>query len=99
MNQTITLPFCKLTLTAHPMKSSNLPTYGGVYLVSDQVGNILYAGKSGDIKDRHSNHEKKPGFERLKATTLWTAEIEGIIIRDQIEKALIDKYDPPLNEK
>ncbi len=91
---------------------SNLPTYSGIYLVYRGVlfpdgskvncHEILYIGKTNDIRRRLSIHDKRKEFlsNLLPGEVLFysyaKADIEDL---DRIENALIYSRKPILNEQ
>lgn len=91
---------------------SNLPTYAGIYLVyrgvlsSDRnmviCNEIIYIGKSDDIRRRLSSHNKRTEFiQKLETGEILfysyaKAELADL---DRIENALIYHTKPSLNDQ
>lgn len=66
-------------------------SYGYVYYISKN-GELLYIGSSANFKIRSSSHEC-----RCVNGLFYVAEIKGVGEYQRVEKALINKYRPPLN--
>jgi len=84
-----------------PKDLSSLPQTPGVYGFFNKKGEILYIGKSSNIKERVKNHFKNPTFkdtlflnEVFKIGFIKTdSEIESLLL----EARLIKKYQPKFN--
>ena len=59
----------------------------------------LYIGKTDSFLDRLPNHEKWPEAARQGATHVHLLVMERADLREEIEKALIEHYQPTLNDR
>jgi DNA polymerase-3 subunit epsilon len=79
-----------------------LPEVPGVYYFHDETGNILYIGKSVNIKSRvmshFSNNDHKREIELRERTVSVTCELTGSdLVASLLESAEIKKYKPVFN--
>ena len=81
-----------------------LPDEPGVYLMKDQLGNIIYVGKAINLKNRVRQYfqSSKNHSIKVKKMVQHIASFEYIITRSEVEALvlecnLIKKYDPKYN--
>ncbi len=81
-----------------------LPDQPGVYLMKDQLGNIIYVGKAINLKNRVRQYfqSSKNHSIKVKKMVQHIASFEYIITRSEVEALvlecnLIKKYDPKYN--
>ncbi len=85
-----------------PEAIKNLPESPGVYYFHDEEGNILYIGKSVNIKSRvmshFSNNDHKREIELREKTASVTYELTGSdLVASLLESSEIKKYKPVFN--
>lgn len=85
-----------------PEAIKSLPEAPGVYYFHDEDGNILYIGKSVNIKSRvmshFSNNDHKREIELREKTASVTYELTGSdLVASLLESAEIKKYKPVFN--
>lgn len=75
-----------------------LPSYPGVYFVSNERGKLLYIGRSVDINFRWQNHHKLAGidFDGFKTRLHWLL-VPCVDELPMVEVKLIHQFEPPLN--
>lgn len=73
---------------------------GGVYIFSGVRNNswvALYIGLTESFQNRHPNHERWEEAKRAGATHIHAIVVTSPASREAIEKALIARFQPPLN--
>ena len=72
-------------------KSSEIPTYPGVYLYKDEAGEILYIGKAKNLRKRVTSYFSKTDHP-LKTRQLVTRirGIDWIIVNNEVEALLLE---------
>ncbi len=60
---------------------------------------IIYVGQTGDLKERHTNHHKADCFTKENANCLCIIQVKNESERLEIERDIIDKYNPPCNSR
>lgn len=85
-------------------KLENLPTGPGVYLMKNDVGEIIYVGKAINLRNRVRSYfrELKPDQAKTKALVKHIADLEYILADNELEALvlecnLIKKYRPKYN--
>jgi hypothetical protein len=73
---------------------ASLPTQSGLYAVLNWRGEILYIGKSVNLRSRWQNHHRYPQAKKLLWAKLAYLERDEI---DKSERELIKRYQPPWN--
>ena len=58
----------------------------------------LYIGQTGSLAKRLPNHEQWPPAQRLGATHVHARVVQQETLRLQLEKSLIQGYNPSLNQ-
>ncbi|HOX78628.1 MAG TPA: exonuclease domain-containing protein [Bacteroidales bacterium] len=96
------IPLKGLNSNLSPEIIKDLPEVPGVYYFHDESGNILYIGKSVNIKSRvmshFSNNDHKRELELREKTASITYEPTGSdLVASLLESAEIKKYKPVFN--
>jgi excinuclease ABC subunit C len=85
-------------------KAASLPTEPGVYLFKDALGNILYVGKSGSLRNRVKSYFLESRWLDAKTGSLVReiADIDYIVVDNErealaLENSLIKQYKPKFN--
>ncbi len=85
-------------------KLAEVPSSPGVYLMKDESGKVIYAGKAGNLKKRLSSYFNRPGHPDLKTGILVSriADFETIVTGTEndalvLESNLIKRYNPRYN--
>jgi excinuclease UvrABC nuclease subunit len=74
-----------------------LPAYGGVYFALDGASRVWYVGIATSLRERHMDHDRMPDFKRAGVTQIaWMQEVNDAK-RRSLEKALVERFNPPLN--
>jgi hypothetical protein len=95
----------RITLTSHGANLEQAPRYTGVYRFFDAQGNLLYVGKSVDIKARLQQHfleARKPGRHQrimLQVTTIDCTATAGEVGALLMENAAIKAETPLYNRR
>jgi len=79
-----------------------LPQEAGVYLFEDKRGNILYVGKSLNLRERVKSYFKDSLFPKTRALVSHIAKVKTIKVLSEIESLLLEanliqKYKPKYN--
>ena len=86
------------SLPSVPLKSKNrLPEYAGIYFAIDSLSTIQYIGRSVNIRDRWRGHHRCNQLESMSGVKIAYLLIDAPELLDHIESALIEYFDPPLN--
>lgn len=87
-------------------KIANLPTAPGVYLMKDELGEVIYVGKANDLRARVRSYFEKTGDGRAFVQLLGDVlrDVEVIVVDNEkealiLENQLIRKYSPRFNAK
>ena len=80
---------------------------GGIYIFAgiarfspqDSTWGAYYIGSTKDFSDRLPNHEKWAKAHRLGATHVHSMRESDVHRRREIERDLIDEFDPPVNRQ
>ena len=85
-------------------KAASLPTEPGVYLFKDALGNILYVGKSGSLRNRVKSYFLESRWLDAKTGSLVReiADLDYIVVDNErealaLENSLIKQYKPKFN--
>jgi len=85
-------------------KAASLPTEPGVYLFKDALGNILYVGKSGSLRNRVKSYFLESRWVDAKTGSLVReiADLDFIVVDNErealaLENSLIKQYKPKFN--
>jgi excinuclease ABC subunit C len=85
-------------------KAGSLPTEPGVYLFKDALGNILYVGKSGSLRNRVKSYFLESRWLDAKTGSLVReiADLDYIVVDNErealaLENSLIKQYKPKFN--
>jgi excinuclease ABC subunit C len=85
-------------------KAATLPTEPGVYLFKDALGNILYVGKSGSLRNRVKSYFLESRWQDAKTGSLVReiADLDYIVVDNErealaLENSLIKQYKPKFN--
>lgn len=95
----------RITFTSHGANLEQAPRYTGVYRFFDAQGNLLYVGKSVDIKARLQQHfleARKPGRHQrimLQVTTIDCTATAGEVGALLMENAAIKAETPLYNRR
>ena len=92
-----------MAIATRAVDLSSVPSAPGAYAFLDRADRLLYIGRAGDLRDRvrsywHASLDR-PGLRgmvrriRRVVTVTAASEHEGALI----ERALIERYDPPFN--
>lgn len=73
---------------------SNLPLTGGVYLLKDKAGNIIYIGKSINIKKRVQQHLRSKINDKIFSVSYidTNSELDSLILEAKLIKKHLPKY-------
>lgn len=74
-----------------------LPPILGIYFAIDSLGVVQYIGQSVNIRNRWLRHHRQSQLEAAGNIRIAWAEVSESSLLNQIEQALIDYFDPPLN--
>jgi hypothetical protein len=94
------------TFTVYPW-GTTFKAVGAVYVVTRRYPKssgdghsheVLYVGQTGDLSARLEDHHKAECFEENQANCVCVKVEEVETTRLEIEKDLIDNYNPPCNE-
>ena len=85
---------------AYP-RTSSWNSVAGVYVILRDTagGTVLYVGETEDLKQRLSNHHRQACFDRNNWTHLAFLGEGSETQRLQIERDLMDKYQPVCNRQ
>lgn len=72
------------------------PTTEGVYLLGGVLKNVVYAGRSGNLRERLSEHPD-PNSSCLQRKKIKYFSFEETSYSEEREQELVDKYDPECN--
>jgi len=85
-------------------KAASLPAEPGVYLFKDALGNILYVGKSGSLRNRVKSYFLESRWLDAKTGSLVReiADLDYIVVDNErealaLENSLIKQYKPKFN--
>ena len=85
-------------------KAASLPAEPGVYLFKDALGNILYVGKSGSLRNRVKSYFLESRWVDAKTGSLMReiADLDYIVVDNErealaLENSLIKQYKPKFN--
>jgi excinuclease ABC subunit C len=85
-------------------KAGSLPAEPGVYLFKDALGNILYVGKSGSLRNRVKSYFLESRWMDAKTGSLVReiADLDYIVVDNErealaLENSLIKQYKPKFN--
>lgn len=77
-------------------QKKSLPKYGGIYFVINSDDEILYIGRSSNLRSRWQNHHRHHQFEKNTSRIAWLEVSDTSLLAD-IESALISWFHPQLN--
>lgn len=66
----------------------------GVYLVLDAAKSVVDVGQTDKLGQRIPNHDRKPCWQRSRATELWFAHEQSERNRLALESVLRNQYSP-----
>lgn len=76
-----------------------LPEMPAIYFVIDQDGRVQYIGKSVNLANRWYVHHKSQDAHSLKGARIAWLAVSNCRLLTGIEQALINHFNPPLNQK
>lgn len=82
------------------LMDGNWNDVGGIYIftgVRNNAWNAYYIGLTESFLNRQPNHERWREAQQLGATNVHALVVADIASRETIEKALIGRFQPPLN--
>lgn len=86
------------TLRALPLASRRqFPETTCIYFAIDSLGAVQYIGQSVNLRQRWAGHHRREHLEGLGGVRIAWIEISDRAFLNEIESALIDWFDPPLN--
>lgn len=86
------------TLPSLPLSNKKaLPEVTCIYLAIDSLGSVQYVGQSINLRQRWANHHRFSQLAELDVCITWI-EVSKPELLNEIESALIEWFDPPLNE-
>lgn len=89
-----------LTLPSLPLECRKaLPKCAGIYFAIDSEEVVQYIGRSNNIQYRWSQHHRKYQLEQIGGIKIAWIELSDETLLSEIEKALIEWFDPPLNRR
>jgi excinuclease ABC subunit C len=75
----------------HKAFLKTLTTRPGVYKMLDQAGNVLYAGKAGDLRKRVSSYFRKTGLSvKTRALMTQVADVQVAVTHTEAEALLLE---------
>ena len=90
-----------LDLTSLPWlpleEKSAFPKKSAIYFAIDSLGTIQYIGRSLDVHQRWLNHHKYKTLNDIGNIKIAYLFIDAVELLPEIEAALIDWFNPPLN--
>ncbi|NET61300.1 MAG: hypothetical protein F6K47_35790 [Symploca sp. SIO2E6] len=78
---------------------SQLPITPSIYFAIDTQGVIQYIGRSVNPKQRWANHHRLNEFNEIGGIKIAWLEVNDESLLNEIEQALIEYFDPPLNNR
>jgi DNA-binding Xre family transcriptional regulator len=75
----------------------DLPSVSGIYFAIDSLGNIQYIGRSFNIRQRWLSHHRTKELVAICGVKIIWLEISEVSLLPEIETALIEWFNPPLN--
>ena len=73
-----------------------LPAIPAIYFCLDVDGNVLYVGGTSNLRQRWRAHHKYTHLKSIDVRLAWL-ECSDLCLLPEIESALIDYFNPPLN--
>ncbi len=74
----------------------SFPRESCIYFAIDSLGEIQYIGKTVDLKSRWAGHHRQSQLEQIGGVRIAYLSMPAGLL-DEVENALIDWFDPPLN--
>ena len=72
-------------------KSTDIPTNPGVYLYSDEQGEILYIGKAKNLRARVKNYFSKQDHPaKTRQLVLRIRQIDWVVVNNEVEALLLE---------
>lgn len=88
-----------LSLPSLPLEwRTALPECPGIYFVIDANGTVQYIGRSANIRQRWTSHNKLEALKEFTEIKLAWLEVSDKALLSSVEDALINYFQPPLNE-
>ncbi|MEH1922854.1 GIY-YIG nuclease family protein [Nostoc sp.] len=78
-------------------QTSRLPQISGVYLAIDSQGIVQYIGQSTNLLSRWRAHHRHKDLQKLDGVRICYLAISDISMLEEIERALIEYFNPYLN--
>lgn len=86
------------TLPSLPLaERRHLPASPGIYFAIDSLGVVQYIGRSVNICQRWQNHHRCSVLDAIGNVNIAWIEVSKPSLLDEIEQALIEYFNPPLN--
>lgn len=76
---------------------SQLPTSPCIYFAIDSQGMVQYIGQSGNLQLRWEYHHRQKQLELMNGVVIAWLTIDSLHLLAEIEAALINWFNPPLN--
>jgi excinuclease ABC subunit C len=72
-------------------KSGDIPSYPGVYIYKDEVGEILYVGKAKNLRSRVKSYFLKNDYSvKTRQLVLRIRQIDWVIVNNEVEALLLE---------
>jgi hypothetical protein len=76
-----------------------LPNSPAIYFVLDAASNVQYIGRAKSLCIRWQVHHRLTDFRKIANVYIAYLAISDVTLLPQIERALIEYFDPPLNHR
>ena len=78
-------------------RRKELPKISGIYFALDSLEVVQYIGQSINIRNRWLNHHRQSELDAVGNVSIAYLEISEPLLLSEIEWALIEYFNPPLN--
>ncbi len=78
-------------------KADELPSAPGIYFAIDSFDQIQYIGRSSNVRGRWKSHHRYDDLAAIGGVRIVYLFVQAPELLSQVEAALIDWFDPPLN--
>ncbi len=90
-----------IDLTALPSVAlcdrTTLPPVPAIYFALDSLGNMQYVGRSVNLQQRWTRHHRQCYLENMDGVRIAWLTVNAPELLPEIEAALIEWFNPPLN--
>lgn len=78
-------------------RRGSLPRYPCIYFCLGESGEVLYVGRTTNLQQRWVQHHHKKQLSTMNGTRIAYLSVDNPDLLREIEKALIEWFQPPLN--